>query len=168
MNVQPVMLFSLNDDWNLITRTILPVIAQEDIAGTKDNPSGSQSGLGDTVFSAWLSPVEKTKSGWVWGAGPAMLLPTGTNSDNFLGGDQWGQGPSDWRAADCLLKRIDPTRNIARRAKRSQSIDRPIEQNPGQIVVNLVMGEPIDVNDSPFAEEGNSVSNPDSSAFSLG
>ena len=94
MNVQPVMPFSLNEDWNLITRTIIPVISQNDIAGTRENPSGSQSGLGDTVFSAWLSPVEKSKHGWIWGAGMASLIPTGTDHDNFLGGNQWGLGPT--------------------------------------------------------------------------
>jgi hypothetical protein len=94
MNVQPVIPFHLNDDWNLITRTIIPVISQDDIAGTPDNPSGSQTGLGDTVMSLWLSPVKPTASGWIWGAGMASLLNTGTDSDNFLGGNQWGLGPT--------------------------------------------------------------------------
>jgi hypothetical protein len=85
---------SLDEDWNLITRTIIPVISQNDIAGTRQNPSGSQSGLGDTVFSAWLSPVEKSKHGLIWGAGMASLIPTGTDNDNFLGGNQWAVGPT--------------------------------------------------------------------------
>lgn len=94
MNVQPVIPLSLSEDWNLITRTILPVISQEDIAGTSANPSGSQTGLGDTVFSSWLSPVEPSPHGFVWGVGPAALLNTGTDSDNFLGSNQWGLGPT--------------------------------------------------------------------------
>ncbi|MGI9242301.1 MAG: transporter [Verrucomicrobiales bacterium] len=94
MNVQPVMPFTLNDDWNLIIRTIVPVISQTDIAGTEANPSGTQTGLGDTVASAWFSPVEPTKNGWITGVGVASLLPTGTDSDNFLGGNQWGLGPT--------------------------------------------------------------------------
>ncbi|MGK0188700.1 MAG: transposase-like protein [Verrucomicrobiales bacterium] len=49
---------------------------------------------------------------------------------------------NDWRAADCLLKRIDPEWNLAPRAKRSQPTDRPIEASLNRIVVNMVMSEP--------------------------
>ena len=94
MNVQPVIPFQLNDDWNLITRTIIPVISQDDIAGTRANPSGSQTGLGDTLFSMWASPAEPTASGWIWGVGTATMIPTGTDSDDFLGGNQWALGPT--------------------------------------------------------------------------
>jgi hypothetical protein len=51
-NIQPVIPFTLNDDWNLITRTIVPVIAQDDIFPG----AGSQSGLGDINMSLFLSP----------------------------------------------------------------------------------------------------------------
>jgi hypothetical protein len=94
MNFQPVIPFDLNEDWNLITRPIIPFISQYDIAGTAENPSGSQTGLGDTTLSLWASPVEPTAGGWIWGIGPAGLIPTGTDSDNFLGGNQWGLGPT--------------------------------------------------------------------------
>lgn len=94
LNFQPVIPFHLNEDWNLITRTIIPIIHQEDIAGTPLMPSGTQDGIGDTLFSAWFSPVEPTSGGWIWGVGPALLLPTGTDSDDFLGGNQWGAGPT--------------------------------------------------------------------------
>ena len=92
MNIQPVIPFKLNDTWNLITRTIIPVIQQDDIAGTYARPSGSQFGLGDTLFSAWLSPVDATSSGWIWGVGPALMFPTGT--DTMLTGNQWAAGPT--------------------------------------------------------------------------
>src|SRR6187401_568702 len=59
VNVQPVIPFSLNADWNLISRTILPVAWQEDIAG----PSGDQFGLGDTTQSLFFSPARPTQSG---------------------------------------------------------------------------------------------------------
>lgn len=88
VNVQPVIPISLNDDWNLISRTILPIVDQDDIPqrGT------GQSGLGDTVQSLFFSPVKPTDSGWIWGAGPVMLLPTAT--DDALGAEQWGLGPT--------------------------------------------------------------------------
>jgi hypothetical protein len=88
VNVQPVVPISLNEDWNLISRTIVPVIDQWDIFPD----SGSQFGLGDVVQSAFFSPKEATESGWIWGAGPVFLLPTAT--DDLLGADQWGLGPT--------------------------------------------------------------------------
>ncbi|MEQ3697149.1 MAG: transporter [Pseudomonadales bacterium] len=88
LNVQPVIPIEINDDWNLISRTILPVISQDDIfAG-----AGSQFGLGDVVQSAFFSPSQPTDSGWIWGAGPVLLLPTAT--DDLLGADKWGAGPT--------------------------------------------------------------------------
>ena len=88
LNIQPVIPISLDADWNLISRTIIPVVKQEDTTPG----SGSQSGLGDTVQSLFFSPVEPTESGWIWGAGPVFLLPTA--SDDLLGTDKWGIGPS--------------------------------------------------------------------------
>jgi hypothetical protein len=88
MNFQPVIPFSLNDDWNVISRTIVPVTSQSDIAG----PSGTQFGLGDTLQSFFFSPVHPTDSGIIWGAGPAFLLPTAT--DDLLGSGKWGVGPT--------------------------------------------------------------------------
>jgi len=52
LNVQPVIPFSLNDDWNLISRTILPLVRQSDIFPG----AGTQSGIGDVVQSIFFSP----------------------------------------------------------------------------------------------------------------
>ena len=88
MNVQPVIPFSVSEDWNLISRTILPVVTQDEIAvGT-----GRQTGLGDTVQSLWFSPVKPSSNGIIWGVGPVILIPTAT--DELLGGDKWGLGPT--------------------------------------------------------------------------
>lgn len=86
MNVQPVVPISLSDDWNVISRTILPVIAQDDELGTS-----SQGGLGDTTQSFFLSP--KSTEPFIWGAGPVFLLPTATDH-NTLGANRWGMGPT--------------------------------------------------------------------------
>jgi len=88
LNIQPVIPFSLNDDWNIISRTILPVISQSDIF----LGAGSQSGLGDVVQSVFFSPKSPTESGWIWGVGPVFLLPTAT--DDLLGAEKWGLGPT--------------------------------------------------------------------------
>ncbi len=87
LNIQPVIPFFLNDDWNLISRTILPVVYQEDIFPG----AGDQAGIGDVVQSLFLSPANPT-AGWIWGVGPVFLLPTG--SDRLLSADKWGAGPT--------------------------------------------------------------------------
>ncbi|WP_299349111.1 hypothetical protein [uncultured Shimia sp.] len=51
LNIQPVIPFELNENWNVISRTILPVISQEDFT-----PGTSQSGIGDIVQSFFFSP----------------------------------------------------------------------------------------------------------------
>ncbi|WP_206542520.1 transporter [Pseudomonas sp. TTU2014-080ASC] len=76
--------FELNDRWNLITRTIVPVAYHDYF------PGGDVSGLGDTTASFFLSP--KSDSGLIWGAGPVLLLPTAT--DERLGSEQFGLGPT--------------------------------------------------------------------------
>lgn len=87
LNVQPVAPFSISEDWNLISRTILPVVDQHDVVN-----SGSQSGLGDITQSLFFSPKKPGAGGWIWGVGPAFLLPTAT--DDLLGTEKWGLGPT--------------------------------------------------------------------------
>lgn len=91
MNFQPVIPFKLNDRWNLVTRAIIPVINQTDIAGTYLNPSGTQTGLGDSLVSAWISPADASND-LVWGLGPAVMIPTG--GGNLLTSNQWAAGPT--------------------------------------------------------------------------
>jgi hypothetical protein len=88
LNVQPVIPVSLGEEWNLISRTIVPIASQHDIFPG----SGSQFGLGDTVQSLFFSPKASTASGWTWGVGPVFLVPTAT--DELLGGEKWGAGPT--------------------------------------------------------------------------
>lgn len=86
LNFQPVMPFSLNDDWNLIARVIVPVIGQPPLV-----PGGQPTfGMGDFVTSFFLSPARP--SAFIWGVGPALLVPT--TSDPFLGTGRWGAGPT--------------------------------------------------------------------------
>jgi len=88
LNVQPVVPFSLNEDWNLISRTILPITYLDSTADGVD----SAFGLGDTVQSFFFSPKEPTTSGWITGVGPVLLLPTAT--EDAFKSKQWGLGPT--------------------------------------------------------------------------
>jgi len=86
LNIQPVVPIALTPNMNLITRVVLPVMTQYNITGEDE----SQSGLGDAVVSGFLGPSE-SKNGFTWGAGPALLLPVGT--DAFTA-DKFGIGPT--------------------------------------------------------------------------
>src|SRR5437763_16135136 len=73
LNFQPVIPISLNKDFNLIIRTIVPIISQDDVM-----PRTSQSGLGDIVQSFFFSP-KKPGGGLILGLGPILLLPSGAD-----------------------------------------------------------------------------------------
>ena len=88
LNIQPVIPISIGEDWNLISRTILPLVSQDDIYPG----AGSQTGIGDIVQSLFFSPKAPTAGGWIWGAGPVFLFPSGT--DDLLTTDKWGAGPT--------------------------------------------------------------------------
>lgn len=95
LNIQPVIPVSIGENWNLISRTILPVIDQSKVVN-----DDAQSGIGDTVQSIFFSPKKPTSSGWILGAGPTALLPTAT--DDLLGQKQWALGPTA-----VALKQVD-------------------------------------------------------------
>jgi hypothetical protein len=85
LNIQPVIPIEISKDWNIITRTILPVISQPSL-GPGDSRTN---GVGDLQFTAFLSPANPGE--WIWGAGPIIQAPI--HSDD-LGNDHWGLGPS--------------------------------------------------------------------------
>jgi outer membrane lipoprotein SlyB len=84
LNIQPVIPVSVNSEWNIITRTILPVISMPALSPDDDRTNG----IGDTQFTAFLSPANPGH--WIWGAGGIVQLPT--HSDQELGNDNWGLG----------------------------------------------------------------------------
>jgi hypothetical protein len=88
VNLQPVVPMPWNEDWNLTSGTNLPIVKQQDvpIAGY------DEFGLGDAVQSFFFSPKKPTASGWIPGVGPVFLLPTA--SDDLLGTQKWGAGPT--------------------------------------------------------------------------
>jgi hypothetical protein len=88
LNIQPVLPFTLNEDWYLISRTIIPLTNQEDIP----TAGAGESGLGDLLQSFFFSPAKVAEGDWIVGAGPVMLLPTA--SDEALGTEKWALGPT--------------------------------------------------------------------------
>jgi hypothetical protein len=86
MNIQPVIPFKLNEEWNLITRTVIPFISQP----SQFNGMDSSAGFGDINPTFFFSPSKPSK--WIWGIGPTLQLPTHT--DDELGSDKWCVGPA--------------------------------------------------------------------------
>ncbi|MBN8498249.1 hypothetical protein [Accumulibacter sp.] len=86
LNIQPVIPISVSDEWNIITRTIVPVISMPSLYPGDDRTNG----VGDTVLTAFLSPAKPGH--FIWGAGPVVQIPTNNHSE--LGNKNWGLGPS--------------------------------------------------------------------------
>lgn len=86
ISLQPVIPMTLTDDWMLVSRIIQPVTWQPYL----DRESGGTFGLGDMNPTFFLSP--KNPDNIIWGAGPALLLPTAT--DKTIGQEKFCAGPS--------------------------------------------------------------------------
>ncbi len=82
VNIEPLLPFSLNEDWDLFARPSLTVA----YAPTPHE----QSGLEDLQTSFFLSPAKNTT--WIWGAGPIFQFPTASSSE--LGTGRWSAGPT--------------------------------------------------------------------------
>src|SRR5262245_11062890 len=80
LNVQPVMPFSLNPDWNLIARVIVPFVSQPPLV----DGGVSASGLSDILASFFFSP---SRGSVIWGVGPAISLPS--TATPTLGTEKW-------------------------------------------------------------------------------
>jgi hypothetical protein len=88
LNIQPVIPFHIGDKWNIITRTILPLIWQPSLQPAADTvPFGT----GPITLSAFLSPAVPSH-GWLWGLGPVTQIPAATSVT--LGSNVWGLGPT--------------------------------------------------------------------------
>jgi len=87
LNIQPVYPIELNPEWNLITRTILPLVWQPGSAPGENTTFG----LGDLQLSGFVSPSQPGPGGLIWGAGAIAQMPTDTNG---LGNKNWGLGPT--------------------------------------------------------------------------
>ena len=85
LNVQPVMPFALNNEWNLIARVIVPFVSQPALVEGGEPAFG----VSDILASFFFSP---SKPGLTWGVGPAISLPS--TSVPSLGTEKWSAGPT--------------------------------------------------------------------------
>jgi opacity protein-like surface antigen len=85
LNIQPAVPMHLNEDWNVISRTIVPLVSQpEPVVDSNTN------GIGDITQSLFLSPVNPGKL--IWGVGPVFTVPSA--SDPILGTGRVLFGPT--------------------------------------------------------------------------
>jgi opacity protein-like surface antigen len=85
LNIQPVVPLHLNEDWNVISRTIIPLISQPDPL-----QDSSTNGIGDITQSLFLSPAHP--GALIWGVGPVFTVPSA--NDPILGTGKFLFGPT--------------------------------------------------------------------------
>lgn len=76
---QPVIPYKLNEDWNLISRSVFSVVDQS------GSFTGNHMGNGDLLQTFFFSPTRVKKGGLIWGVGPVMSIPIASQ-------DQFGTG----------------------------------------------------------------------------
>ncbi len=84
LNFQPVIPFKLTDNWNMIARTIVPVLSIPGPEGTRF------SGVGDIQEQIFISPSKPGKL--IWGVGPIVSFPVATTAPAQTG--SWATGPN--------------------------------------------------------------------------
>jgi hypothetical protein len=87
--IEPVIPFHLNDDWNFIARSVIPIINQP----AMNDDQNRNGGLGNIQFEGFFSP-KKPVGGWILGFGPYLEFPTNSNPDGQFGTDNWSAGPA--------------------------------------------------------------------------
>jgi hypothetical protein len=86
LTLKPVVPISINQEWNVISRTVMPLVKQSNIT-----PGTTQSGVADITQSFFFSPKAPTSDGLIWGVGPIISIPT---NETGLSSKQWGTGPT--------------------------------------------------------------------------
>jgi hypothetical protein len=129
--IQPVYPVT-KGNWNYVNRLILPMGRVDGAISTPGNPNpggaGSASGLGDTNYSLYLSPVEYGKV--IWGAGPSLMMPSA--SDDQLGSGKWSAGiagvalsPAKWGSMGILARQLWSFTGDSDRADVNQTLIEP-------------------------------------------
>jgi hypothetical protein len=83
-NLQPVIPMPISDKWNVVSRTIVPIVSMPSAGGERSK------GIADIQEQIFFSPSQPKKL--IWGFGPILSLPTATVSELTTG--QFGIGPS--------------------------------------------------------------------------
>lgn len=90
---QPVMPVAINDDWNLITRPVLPLFVSQahPEVGDPSHPDRSTA-FGDITLLNLVSPSPNLVGNWLLGLGPTWIFPTAPS--DFTGQGKYQVGPA--------------------------------------------------------------------------
>ncbi len=120
LQIQPILPIQITDEWHLIPRIVTSALVYQP---DPIQPGGGAFGLGDTVTTFFLTPTHTGKL--IWGAGPALLLPTAT--DSALGSGKWGLGPSfavvtepNWGSVSVLIQNLWSIAGSSKRVRVNQ------------------------------------------------
>ncbi len=96
LQFQPVMPVALTENWNLITRPVIPLFISQPYPAVDEGqpPKASvkrTTGFGDTILLEMLGPNQKLTGNWLLGIGPTFVFPTA--STDFTGQGKWQVGP---------------------------------------------------------------------------
>ncbi|MEB2346556.1 MAG: hypothetical protein OZ948_17660 [Deltaproteobacteria bacterium] len=90
---QPVLPVSISEDWNLITRPVIPLFASQPHPDEEDPFHANRStAFGDTAFLQLASPTSKLVGKWLLGVGPTWVFPTA--GSDYTGSGRWQVGPA--------------------------------------------------------------------------
>jgi len=107
---------SIGEDWNLISRTIVPIIRQEDMRPG----AGRQSGVGDATQSLFFSPKALTAGGWTYGALANHIIDT-----TFL--------------QPFVAKRIGPGRTVSMNVESTYDWERDASTAPVNVGISQIL-----------------------------
>jgi len=87
LQIMPLIPIRISPGWLLIPRIVATVVTY---VPDLTRATGGELGFGDMVSTFFFTPEHVGR--FVWGVGPALLMPTATGS--VLGLGRWGLGPS--------------------------------------------------------------------------
>jgi len=89
---QPVLPVSITDDWNLITRPVIPLFVSQPHPNPNDpRKNARNTNFGDTTLLQLISPSPRLAGNWLLGLGPTWMFPTA--GSDYTGQGKWQVGP---------------------------------------------------------------------------
>src|SRR5215813_9311651 len=89
---QPVLPVAITNDWNLITRPVVPLFVSQPHPNPNDPTKNARNtNFGDITLLNMISPSPNLVGNWLLGLGPTWIFPTA--GSEFTGQGKWQVGP---------------------------------------------------------------------------
>jgi hypothetical protein len=90
---QPVLPIGITEEWNLVTRPVVPLfVSQPHPEGGDPTDVGRSTNFGDITLMQLVSPGPQLAGGWLLGLGPSWIFPSA--GSNWTGSGRWQLGPA--------------------------------------------------------------------------